>query len=137
MKKKVIIHIEDLEGSQERLFQYHFRTFCVEHIEVCEDTTSILSVGELRIDVLQRRVQRSGSPVELTPMEFDILCLLARHPGRVFSSRQIYETVMPDTADGSWTGIGNMIYKLRRKIGAETIKTVRVCGYYLATAEGK
>ena len=43
--------------------------------------------------------------IELTPMEFDVFHLLARRPGRVFSQREIYEFVAPDSFDSSWTGI--------------------------------
>ena len=98
-----------------------------------EDTTSTLLVGDLQIDVQRRQVWRAGSLIELTPMEFDILHLLARRPGQVFSARQIYESVASDFAEGSWAGIGNMVYKLRRKIGNKTIRTVRNCGYSLVT----
>ena len=47
--------------------------------------------------------------------------------------RQIYESVASDFAEGSWTGIGNMVYKLRRKIGTKAIRTVRNCDYSLVT----
>ena len=132
MKKKIIIHIEDLTISQEVLLQDLLYSFRVEQIEVLEDTTSTLLVGELQIDVQQRKVWRAGSLIELTPMEFDILHLLARRPGQVFSARQIYESVASDLAEGSWAGIGNMVYKLRCKIGSEAIKTVRNYGYCMA-----
>ena len=69
------------------------------------------------------------STVELTPMEFDILLLLARRPGQVFTARQIYEAVAADSYDASWTGISSMVYKLRRKLGAGIIETVRGHGY--------
>lgn len=131
MKKKIVIHIEDLTISQEELLQDLLHTFCVEQIEVFEDTHSTLLVGDLRIDMQRRQVWQAGSLIELTPMEFDILHLLARRPGQVFSARQIYESVASDFADGSWDGIGNMVYKLRNKIGAEAIRTVRNCGYCL------
>ena len=71
----------------------------------------------------------SRQTVELTPMEFDILLLLARRPGQVFSARQIYEAVATDSYDASWTGISSMVYKLRRKLGAGIIETVRGHGY--------
>ena len=132
MKKKIIIHIEDLTISQEVLLQDLLYSFRVEQIEVLEDTTSTLLVGELQIDVQRRQVWRAGSLIELTPMEFDILHLLARRPGQVFSARQIYESVASDFAEGSWAGIGNMVYKLRCKIGSEAIKTVRNYGYCMA-----
>ena len=58
-------------------------------------------------------------------MEFDILLLLTRRPGQVFTARQIYEAVATDSFDASWTGISSMVYKLRRKLGAGIIETVR------------
>ena len=129
MKKKIIIHIEDLTVPQEVLLQELLQSFCVEQIEVLEDTTSTLLVGDLQIDVRRRQVWQAGRLIELTPMEFDILHLLARRPGQVFSARQIYEAVAADSFDTSWTGISSMVYKLRRKLGTDTIETVRGHGY--------
>ena len=86
-------------------------------------------VFNLQIDPQRRLVWQSGQMVDLTPMEFDILLLLARRPGQVFSARQIYEAVATDSYDASWTGISSMVYKLRRKLGAGIIETVRGHGY--------
>ena len=88
-----------------------------------------LLFGSLQIDPQCRLVWQSGQAVELTPMEFDILLLLACRPGQVFSARQIYEAVAADSFDASWTGISSMVYKLRRKLGADIIETVRGHGY--------
>lgn len=129
MKKKIIIYLEDLTASQEVLLQKLLQSFCVEQIEVLEDTTSTLLVGDLQIDVERRQVWRAGNLIELTSMEFDILYLLAHRPGQVFSARQIYEAVAADSFDASWTGISSMVYKLRRKLGAGIIETVRGHGY--------
>ena len=129
MKKKIIIYLEDLTASQEVLLQKLLQSFCVEQIEVLEDTTSTLLVGDLQIDVERRQVWRAGNLIELTSMEFDILYLLAHPPGQVFSARQIYEAVAADSFDASWTGISSMVYKLRRKLGAGIIETVRGHGY--------
>ena len=129
MKKRIIIHFEDLTTPQEVLLQELLQSFCVEQIEVFEDTTSTLLVGDLQIDVRRRQVWQAGRLIELTPMEFDILHLLARRPGQVFSARQIYEAVAADSFDPSWTGISSMVYKLRRKLGTDTIETVRGHGY--------
>ncbi|RHO58188.1 winged helix family transcriptional regulator [Ruminococcaceae bacterium AM07-15] len=92
-------------------------------------TDTPLLFGSLQIDPQRRQVWQTGQTVELTPMEFDILLLLARRPGQVFSARQIYEAVAADTYDASWTGISSMVYKLRRKLGAGIIETVRGHGY--------
>ena len=88
-----------------------------------------LLFGSLQIDPQRRLVLQAGHTVDLTPMEFDILLLLARRPGQVLSARQIYEAVAADSYDASWTGISSMVYKLRRKLGADIIKTVRGHGY--------
>ena len=88
-----------------------------------------LLFGSLQIDPQRRLVLQAGQAVDLTPMEFDILLLLARRPGQVFTARQIYEAVAADSFDASWTGISSMVYKLRRKLGADIIETVRGHGY--------
>ena len=88
-----------------------------------------LLFGSLQIDPQRRLVLQASHTVDLTPMEFDILLLLARRPGRVFTARQIYESVAADSYDASWTGISSMVYKLRRKLGAGIIETVRGHGY--------
>ena len=88
-----------------------------------------LLFGSLQIDPQRRLVWQSGQAVDPTPMEFDILLLLARRPGQVFTARQIYEAVAADSFDASWTGISSMVYKLRRKLGASIIETVRGHGY--------
>ena len=88
-----------------------------------------LLFGSLQIDPQRRLVLQAGHTVNLTPMEFDILLLLARRPGQVFSARQIYEAVATDSFDASWTGISSMVYKLWRKLGAGIIETVRGHGY--------
>ena len=91
-----------------------------------------LLFGSLQIDPQRRLVWQSDQTVDLTPMEFDILLLLARRPGQVFTARQIYEAVAADSFDASWTGISSMVYKLRRKLGAGIIETVRGHGYRFA-----
>ena len=88
-----------------------------------------LLFGSLQIDPQRRLVREAGQTVDLTPMEFDILLLLARRPGQVFSARQIYEAVAADSFDASWTGISSMVYKLRRKLGTGILETVRGHGY--------
>ena len=96
---------------------------------MASSTDTPLLFGSLQIDPQRRLVRQTGQTVELTPMEFDILLLLARRPGQVFTARQIYEAVATDSFDASWTGISSMVYKLRRKLGAGIIETVRGHGY--------
>jgi two-component system KDP operon response regulator KdpE len=58
-----------------------------------EKAESVTEVGDLRVDRARHRVEVAGTPVALTPKEFDILALLAEHPGRVFTHRMILQRV--------------------------------------------
>ena len=129
MEKTIIIRIMNPTKAQDALLQRLMQAFRAEHIEIQENTDFTLMSGNLQIDSQRRLVWQAGQVVELTPMEFDILLLLARRPGQVFSARQIYESVAADSFDASWTGISSMVYKLRRKLGAGIIETVRGHGY--------
>ena len=129
MEKTIIIRIMNPTKAQDALLQRLMQAFRAEHIEIQENTDFTLMSGNLQIDSQRRLVWQAGQVVELTPMEFDILLLLARRPGQVFSARQIYEAVASDSFDASWTGISSMVYKLRRKLGAGSIEAVRGHGY--------
>ena len=129
MEKTIIIRITNPTKAQDALLHRLMRAFQAEHIEVQENTAFTLLAGNLQIDPQRRLVWQSGQMVDLTPMEFDILLLLARRPGQVFTARQIYEAVATDSFDAGWTGISSMVYKLRRKLGADIIETVRGHGY--------
>lgn len=53
----------------------------------------ILKIGELSIDVLDRQVRRDGEQIHLTPLEFDILRVLAQYHGRLVTQRQLLQDV--------------------------------------------
>ncbi|MGK5499920.1 response regulator transcription factor [Streptomyces sp. URMC 125] len=90
-----------------------------------------LRLGELEIDHAQRRVRVSGKDVHLTPTEFDLLVCLANSPRAVLSREQLLAEVW-DWADASGTRtVDSHIKALRRKIGAERIRTVHGVGYAL------
>ena len=58
----------------------------------------VLTVGGLELNEDTVEVRVDGEPVKFTPMEFKILQLLMRHPGRVFSAEEIYERVWNEEA---------------------------------------
>ncbi|MFR9674217.1 response regulator transcription factor [Streptomyces sp. TR06-5] len=92
-----------------------------------------LRLGELELDHAQRRVRVSGEDVHLTPTEFDLLVCLAHSPRAVLSREQLLAEVW-DWADASGTRtVDSHIKALRRKIGAERIRTVHGVGYALET----
>lgn len=76
----------------------------------------LLTVGPVTLDDGAKTVTVDGEPVNLTPLEFNILRLLMAHPGQVFSMTQIYEQVWNDTALGSENTVAVHIRHLREKI---------------------
>ena len=127
MGKLFILSVEedDLE-TVEKLMDFIASTELV----ICTDIPSTsLRYRALCIDAACRQVFWQGKFIELTPMEFDVFHLLARRPGRVFSQREIYELVAPDSFNSSWKGISSIIYKLRHKLNADFIQTVYGKGY--------
>ncbi|MFG3620955.1 response regulator [Nocardia sp. NPDC047654] len=94
------------------------------------DGATIL-VGDLRIDVDQRRVWRAEVEALLTPLEFDLLARLARRPRMVLARERLLEDVW-DWSDAAGTrAVDSHIKALRRKLGADLIRTVRGVGYAL------
>ncbi|MFF7450303.1 MULTISPECIES: response regulator [unclassified Streptomyces] len=88
---------------------------------------SVVSHGALRIDVTTRQVTLDGRRVEVTRKEFDLLHLLASHPGVVVPRRRIMEQVWGDV--WSRRTIDTHVNSLRNKLGTrEWIVTVRGVG---------
>ncbi|MFI5717870.1 response regulator [Nocardia sp. NPDC051750] len=88
-------------------------------------------VGDLRIDADQRRVWRGGVEAQLTPLEFDLLARLAQRPRAVLARERLLEEVW-DWADAAGTrAVDSHIKALRRKLGADVIRTVHGVGYAL------
>lgn len=85
----------------------------------------------LTVDKARRRVRADGAEVHLTPIEFDLLLSLARRPGQVVSRQRLLAEVW-DWADASGTRtVDSHVKALRKKIGAERIRTVHGVGYSL------
>ncbi len=94
---------------------------------------AVTVVGDLRIDADQRRVWRAGVEAQLTPLEFDLLTRLARRPRAVLARERLLEEVW-DWADSAGTrAVDSHVKALRRKLGADLIRTVHGVGYALET----
>ena len=81
-----------------------------------ERAAPLLSVGDLAIDPERRTVTVVGRAVELTPTEFDLLTVLARHPGRVFSRMELLERVQGYAYEGYERTVDAHIKNIRQKI---------------------
>jgi heavy metal response regulator len=101
-------------------------------------TPSVLRVGDLCIDLLTRKVERAGRPIELTAKEFALLEYLARHTGEVVTRTMILEHVWDMNFDGLSNVVDVYIRYLRRKIDepfeSKLIHTRRGLGYMLTDA---
>ena len=90
-----------------------------------------LTIGDLVIDVAAREVRRDGQPVDLTAREFAILELLTRSRGAVVGRATIYDHIYDDETDVMSNAIDVHIAALRRKLGADLIRTRRGEGYVI------
>ena len=95
-----------------------------------------LEVGSLRLDPATREVFGGEARIDFTAKEFDILYVLMREPGRVFSRTDVIERVYDDDFDGVSNVIDVFFSRIRRKIadvaGAPSVRTVRGVGYALS-----
>ncbi|MDL1162578.1 response regulator transcription factor [Paenibacillus sp. NPDC058910] len=94
----------------------------------------IVEIGGAVIYPDQRVVELYGKPIELTPKEFDILYLLARHPKKVHSAEHIFQQVWGEDYYEGRNTVMVHIRTLRKKLGEDTnkhklIKTVWGVGY--------
>jgi two-component system OmpR family response regulator len=98
---------------------------------------SILTVGELQLDPLKRRVTRQGEKLELPAKEYALLELLMRNPGRVISKTSILERIYEYNFDPQTNVVDVLVCRLRNSVDKEydtkLIQTVRGMGYVLRT----
>ncbi len=94
-----------------------------------------LVVGDLSMDLVARRVDRAGVPIDLRPQEMKLLEYLMRNAGRVVSKTMILEHVWNYSFDPRTNVVDVLVFRLREKIDrgreAKMIHTVRGIGYVL------
>ena len=80
------------------------------------DSEGVFTVGGLTLDDARKTATVDGDDVHLTPLEYKILYLLIRNPGRVFSIDEIYERVWGEDAFGGGSTVTVHIRRIREKI---------------------
>ena len=80
------------------------------------DNNAVFRAGGLVINDETKEVTVDGEPVKLTPIEYNILLLLVRNQGRVFSINQIYESIWEEEAIGADNTVAVHIRHIREKI---------------------
>ena len=97
----------------------------------------VLRYRNLSLDPDRRQASVGGRAVDLTPIEFDFLSLLLRHPGRVFNRAYLHETVWDSVYVEGDRSVDNAVLRIRRKLGdlGEDIETVWGVGYRLRRSD--
>ncbi len=98
--------------------------------------TPTLTVGGLALDPAGRAVTLAGAPVDLSAREFAILHLLMRHAGNVLTRAQLEEQLYEWGQEVESNTVEVFIHHLRKKLGAERIRTIRGVGYLMPVPEG-
>lgn len=96
-----------------------------------KNKSEVIKIHKIQIDVGHRLVECDGKPVELTHTEFQILYLLAKNPGWVYSRYQIVDAIRGENYAVTERSVDVQIVGLRKKLGdsGKFIETVRGVGY--------
>ena len=94
-----------------------------------EPERALLQAGSLTIDFEKKLVLAAGEALKLSPKEFGILSLLARHPGRVFSREEILAEVWHGETYVLDRTVDVHIARIRRKLGSEAVRLTNRQGY--------
>lgn len=93
--------------------------------------SSIILVGNIRIDTIHQAVSIDGQPVTLTPMEMRCLTYLATQDGRVVSQMELTDQLYAQDFERDSNSVEVLVGRLRKKLGPNIIKTKRGFGYIL------
>jgi two-component system OmpR family response regulator len=91
--------------------------------------TPLLKSGPVMLDPRAARVTLDGAPVRLTSHEFRVLSYLMHHRGRVVSQSELSDHIYAQDLDRDSNTVEVFVARLRRKLGAGFIETVRGLGY--------
>ena len=98
--------------------------------------SEVIQCGEFQINLDERAVRFRGTEVDLTKMEFDLLLVLARAAGKVFTRDELLTRVWGLETSTETRTVDAHIGKLRQKFGEDSIETVRGLGYRIPRAKG-
>ena len=103
-------------------------------------TQEVVRIGDLDIDVAGHSVTRNGQPINLTPLEFDLLVCLARKPWQVFTREVLLEQVWGYRHAADTRLVNVHVQRLRSKVehdpeNPEIVVTVRGVGYKAGTVQ--
>ena len=95
------------------------------------NASSELIAGNVRLDTRSGRVTLDGAPVKLTAQEYKLLSYLLHHKGKVVSRTELIEHIYDQDFDRDSNTIEVFVTRIRKKLGADIITTIRGLGYQL------
>jgi two-component system, OmpR family, copper resistance phosphate regulon response regulator CusR len=103
------------------------------HLRVLARSRSVttLQAGRLKLDLVRREADSGSGPIPLAEREFLLLCELMRHAGQTVSKERLLSSVWQYHFDSGSNVVDVYIGRLRAKLGAEAIRTVRGKGYQI------
>ena len=96
--------------------------------EATAASVEVIRLGKLEIDLAARSVKIGSTVTDLTPREYDLLLMLAHHPGRTFSRDYLLERIWGTSFEGSDRVVDTTVVRLRRKLLEEGERVVSVWG---------
>lgn len=126
MGKIMILTFEDTEEKIVDSILSVIDTGIVKYNEINSGMTQQLKFVDMCIDTSRRLIIRNEKEIALTFIEFEILHLLARNPGRVFSKEQIYDVVWKEPYSGDYNIVMSHIRNIREKIEDNPSKPVYI-----------
>ena len=95
------------------------------------NASSELTAGDVRLDTRSGRVTLAGEAVKLTAQEYKLLSYLLHHKGKVVSRTELIEHIYDQDFDRDSNTIEVFVTRIRKKLGADIITTIRGLGYQL------
>jgi DNA-binding response OmpR family regulator len=92
---------------------------------------TVVTIDDVELDLGACVARRAGREVPVTAREWAILKLLAAKPGQIVSRASILDSVWDDVSDAASASLDTLVARIRRKLGASAIRTVRSEGYAL------
>jgi len=100
------------------------------------NASSELTAGQVRLDTRSGRVTLAGEAVKLTAQEYKLLSYLLHHKGKVVSRTELIEHIYDQDFDRDSNTIEVFVTRIRKKLGADIITTIRGLGYQLDDPQG-
>ena len=101
------------------------------------NASSELIAGDIRLDTRSGKVTKAGEPVKLTAQEYKLLSYLMHHKGKVVSRTELIEHIYDQDFDRDSNTIEVFVTRIRKKLGADVITTIRGLGYSLEEPEDR